>query len=123
MFFGARLRIFYVTVVIALWILFIDVIGNDGVFTDDKEWEIWMIFIGGFIMASFGLICAIFILVWFCARCAGLSMAIAIFIAAIMRFVAVMSLSNWSWGASSTDFAILALQVYLVFEGLFVLRS
>eukprot|EP01083_Nonionella_stella_P226646 804697_1 len=125
----ARLRIFYITLVVSIWLLIIDAINPlanlDSDNLDSMEWTYYFLVISGLLMGIFGGICSILVLMWMVPRCAGLTLMIAVFIAAVLRIIAVtVGFKNFSGGGGFntttgfvTAFAILLLQLYIVFEG------
>ena len=77
----------------AVWLLIIDAINPlaylDIENLDRQEWTYYFLILAGLIMGVFGGICALLILLWTAGRCAGLTLCIAVFIAAVLRIVAV----------------------------------
>mmetsp|Transcript_19015 Transcript_19015/g.30198 ORF Transcript_19015/g.30198 Transcript_19015/m.30198 type:complete len:147 (+) Transcript_19015:106-546(+) len=127
--FTDRFRIFWIAFVISIWLLIIDAINPlanlDTDNLDAQEWTYYCLVISGLIMGIFGGICALMILCWVSPRCAGMTMAIAVLIAAILRVIAVtVGFNNFSGRGGfntttgfTTAFAILLLQIYIIWEG------
>eukprot|EP00483_Globobulimina_turgida_P002011 UN02013 len=132
--FGARVRIFFITLVMSIWLLIIDAINPlanlDSDNLDSQEWTYYFLVISGLLMGVFGGICAVLVLMWMIPRCAGLTLLFVVLIAAILRIVAVtVGFENFTGGGgfSTTDWfvtaaAIFLLQMYIVLEGWHVAR-
>eukprot|EP01084_Bolivina_argentea_P054085 99208_1 len=132
---SSRLRIFYVTLVVGIWLLIVDAINPLANFDtsnlESQEWTFYFLVVNGLIMGIIGGICSLFILMWACTRCAGLTLWISVFIAAILRIIAVTvgfenlkgSGSFNTTSAIVTAAAIFLLQIFIVFEGCYVARQ
>lgn len=130
---GDRWRVFFIGVIIAVWLVIIDGLNysfNWDEDNDSQQWAKTLVLISGYAFA-FPTIMGCFMLLTWCSPKTGAVMVIfACLVAGSMRLAATLIGFQDFWQTSTldsttsgtTDVAIAALQVYLMFDAHFLYR-
>ena len=130
---GERWRVFWIAIILSVWLVIID--GLNFVFnweesTEADDWAKVLIIISGFMFCIPTVIGAFMLLIWVKPRVGALLVMIAAFVAGTLRLVATIIGFRDFWQekyldsttAGTTDIAIAALQVYLIFDAFYLYR-
>eukprot|EP00486_Rosalina_sp_Unknown_P005592 CAMPEP_0201572084 /NCGR_PEP_ID=MMETSP0190_2-20130828/15145_1 /ASSEMBLY_ACC=CAM_ASM_000263 /TAXON_ID=37353 /ORGANISM="Rosalina sp." /LENGTH=157 /DNA_ID=CAMNT_0047997399 /DNA_START=26 /DNA_END=499 /DNA_ORIENTATION=+ len=132
--FGDRWRVFFIAVILSVWLVIIDGLNFCFNFDEDQDSEDWakiLVLISGFIFAVPVLIGAFLLLIWVKPKVGALMVIISCIIAGGMRLLATLIGFKDFWQetyldsttSGTTDVAIAALQVYLIFDSFYLYRQ
>mmetsp|Transcript_73767 Transcript_73767/g.66405 ORF Transcript_73767/g.66405 Transcript_73767/m.66405 type:complete len:158 (+) Transcript_73767:17-490(+) len=132
--FGDRWRVFFIAVILSIWLVIIDGLNfcfNFDEDVDSADWAKILVLISGFVFSVPVLIGAFLLLIWVKPKVGALMVIIPAFIAGTMRLLATLIGFQDFWQetyldsttSGTTDVAIAALQVYLIFDAFYLYRQ
>eukprot|EP01083_Nonionella_stella_P041353 112112_1 len=132
--FGERWRVFFVATILSVWLLIIDGLNFSLNFYEDEDSAVWakrMVLVSGFMFCIPVFIGSFLLLIWIKPKTGAMMIIIPTLIAGVMRIVATIIGFQDFWQekyldsttAGTTDVAIAALQVYLIFDAWYLYRQ